>query len=335
MSTEINQDITIEKINESELSTAPASVAGTPEKAQDSEDDVVDPATLAWNPNHFCGEFWDNLGHDVCAQFTSRNNKKGEEIINLEANLIKKCGDNEGSQKTLVVKKAKNKWQCGNGFFQAHESHFDKIVWETKDGKRSIWTRYAPTGPVFFDPPPMLLSEGGMVNIDMGCVLEEQIVKEDLKKFEFQAGAQEFIPFQKKLEMYTPKLKEFKASMVCTIENAELRWTLSEKPETLKKMPKDFGVNSPVFSVAEVENMQLLFLPNGRTNSESEDVCAINLLTGSLKTGTGIKFELFLNGISTGPKVCLGKRFTTELPKPQGIDIQIGFRVLDIFSELN
>lgn len=136
--------------------------------------------------------------------------------------------------------------------------------------------------------------------------------------------------------MYTPKLKEFKASMVCAIENSELMWSLSEKPETLKKMPKDFGVNSPVFSVADVENMQLLFLPNGRTNSESDDVCAINLLTGTLKTGTGIKFELTLNGISTGPKVCLGKRFTTELPKPQGNnDIQIGFRVLDIFSELN
>lgn len=108
MSTEIQQEIPIvEKINESELSTAPASLDNSPEKVLEEEDDVVDPATLAWNPNHFCGDFWDNLGHDVFAQFTSRNNKKGEEIVNLEANLIKKCGDNEGSQKTLVVKKAK------------------------------------------------------------------------------------------------------------------------------------------------------------------------------------------------------------------------------------
>lgn len=82
-------------------------------------------------------------------------------------------------KKLLLLRKLR-KWQCGNGFFQAHESHFDKIVWETTDGKRSIWTRYSPTGPVFFDPPPMLLTDG-MMNIGMGCVLEEQIIEKDLK----------------------------------------------------------------------------------------------------------------------------------------------------------
>lgn len=47
-------------------------------------------------------------------------------------------------------------WTCGNGALVKEESSTEVLVWLTKDGRKSQWTRAPPLGAVYFDPLPGL-----------------------------------------------------------------------------------------------------------------------------------------------------------------------------------
>lgn len=68
-----------------------------------------------------------------------------------------------------------------------------------------------------------------------------------------------------------------------------------------------------MFGVQQGANMQLAFYPNGSRTAEP-DHCTVSL-TRALDS-VGIKFEFTVNGRGIGPKVCLGKRYFGDYPKP-------------------
>jgi hypothetical protein len=68
-----------------------------------------------------------------------------------------------------------------------------------------------------------------------------------------------------------------------------------------------------MFGVRQAANMQLVFYPNGSRTAEANR-CTVMLTRGP--DSAGIKFEFSVNGRSSGPKVCLGRRYLGDYPKP-------------------
>lgn len=92
-----------------------------------------------------------------------------------------------------------------------------------------------------------------------------------------------------------------------------LEWLVPETWESLGKYPKDKCTTSPSFSVRRAPNMQLSFYPGGSRTAETGQ-CTV-ALTRSPESA-GIKFELSVNGRSIGRKVCLGRRYQGDYPRP-------------------
>ncbi|CAL1134571.1 unnamed protein product [Cladocopium goreaui] len=89
------------------------------------------------------------------------------------------------------------------------------------------------------------------------------------------------------------------------VSGSRFDWTVADPWRELCKFPKDSCVMSPTFSIQE-GHMQLSFYPNGSREAEPGH-CSVALSRGP--DSPGIKFEFSVNGRSTGPKVCLGRRY--------------------------
>lgn len=92
-----------------------------------------------------------------------------------------------------------------------------------------------------------------------------------------------------------------------------LEWVLPDNWGKLSRFPKDFCLTSPMFGVRQAANMQLVFYPNGSRTAEAGR-CTVALTRGP--DSAGIKFEFSVNGRGSGPKVCLGRRYLGDYPKP-------------------
>jgi len=101
----------------------------------------------------------------------------------------------------------------------------------------------------------------------------------------------------------------------CKVDGAWLEWSLPDPWSKLSKFPKDFCITSPMFGVRSAANMQLAFYPNGSRTAEA-GLCTVSLTRGP--DSAGIKFEFLVNGRGIGPKVCLGRRYLGDYPKPFG-----------------
>lgn len=99
------------------------------------------------------------------------------------------------------------------------------------------------------------------------------------------------------------------------VEGAWLEWSLPDPWSKLSKFPKDFCITSPMFGVRSAANMQLAFYPNGSRTAEA-GLCTLSLTRGP--DSAGLKFEFLVNGRGIGPKVCLGRRYLGDYPKPFG-----------------
>merc|ERR1719359_648719 len=97
------------------------------------------------------------------------------------------------------------------------------------------------------------------------------------------------------------------------IAGNRLVWQIPDKWGKLSKFPKDFCLTSPMFGVRQAANMQLVFYPNGSRTAEAGR-CTVALTRGP--DSAGIKFEFSVNGRGSGPKVCLGRRYLGDYPKP-------------------
>lgn len=295
------------------------------------------PDYKPWNPQNFAGEFRDTLGNWVTSICDSTNPKRLVFTVTMQKSY-------DQPPRQLVVRQVYGyngyrRWMCGNGYFQRQTSSHDKIIWQTVDGRESTWTRTIPDGPVYFDPPPFLMAQAEAPKTER-CTY---VVNEEAAAESSNEEVAEEEEDEQKMERHTPKLKDETRENCVEISPGSLEWTVGEKMSKLRSLPADFAVNSPMFSVHNIDDMQLLFLPGGRkatdkASESGEKTSVINLMTGNLKSGTGIKFEITLNGVRTGPKVCLGKRFCCEFPSPfankqSPKEVVIGFRVLDIFRE--
>ncbi|CAK8989597.1 unnamed protein product [Durusdinium trenchii] len=96
------------------------------------------------------------------------------------------------------------------------------------------------------------------------------------------------------------------------VSGSRFDWTVSDPWRELCKFPKDSCVMSPTFSIQEGQ-MQLSFYPNGSREAEPGH-CSVALSRGP--DCPGIKFEFSVNGKTTGPKVCLGRRYLGDYIKP-------------------
>lgn len=97
------------------------------------------------------------------------------------------------------------------------------------------------------------------------------------------------------------------------ISGSHLEWVLPDDWGKLNRFPKDFCLTSPMFGVRQAANMQLVFYPNGSRTAEASR-CTVALTRGP--DSAGIKFEFSVNGRGSGPKVCLGRRYLGDYPKP-------------------
>mmetsp|Transcript_59626 Transcript_59626/g.153567 ORF Transcript_59626/g.153567 Transcript_59626/m.153567 type:complete len:520 (+) Transcript_59626:105-1664(+) len=113
----------------------------------------------------------------------------------------------------------------------------------------------------------------------------------------------------------TPKLALSEESPDVNVSGAWLEWSLPDPWGKLSKFPKDFCITSPMFGVRSAANMQLAFYPNGSRTAEA-GLCTVSLTRGP--DSAGIKFEFLVNGRGIGPKVCLGRRYLGDYPKPFG-----------------
>jgi len=93
-----------------------------------------------------------------------------------------------------------------------------------------------------------------------------------------------------------------------------LDWVLSEVWEQLWSIPRDDFVSSLSFSVEGSLGMTLQFYPNGQKASDA-GCCTVELVRAS-ENNSGLKFEVLLNGRTSRPKACLGKRFLAHFPRP-------------------
>lgn len=94
---------------------------------------------------------------------------------------------------------------------------------------------------------------------------------------------------------------------------AKMEWSVPDSWGKLSRFPKDFCITSPMFGVHKAANMQLAFYPNGSRVAEPGH-CTVALTRGP--DSAGIKFEFLVNGRGIGPKVCLGRRYLGDYPKP-------------------
>jgi len=97
------------------------------------------------------------------------------------------------------------------------------------------------------------------------------------------------------------------------MDGNQLEWSLPDNWGRLRRYPKDFCLTSPMFGVRRCPNMQLAFYPNGSRTAEAGQ-CTVALMR--CPDSAGIKFEFKVNGRSIGPKVCLGRRYLGDYPRP-------------------
>lgn len=102
---------------------------------------------------------------------------------------------------------------------------------------------------------------------------------------------------------------------VATPDDNIVDWTLGEPWSSLVRFPKDFCITSPIFKVATSANVQLVFYPNGRNNAQ-DGHCTVALMATLGKVN--IMFELHVNDHRSGFKVCHGRSYRVDLPKPFG-----------------
>lgn len=96
------------------------------------------------------------------------------------------------------------------------------------------------------------------------------------------------------------------------IEN-HIRWGVSGVGKTV--------LLSPTFVVADV-NLQI------GVAHEGAGLCHVSL---ECETRTRMKFELSVNGKESGPKVCLGKKFSTTIKLPADEVLRrVAFQALEI-----
>lgn len=122
-----------------------------------------------------------------------------------------------------------------------------------------------------------------------------------------------------------------------SVTGATLEWCPQENWGKLNKFEKDFCVTSPMFGVRRAANMQLAFYPNGSRTAEPNH-CTVALTRGP--DSAGIKFEVLVSSRGIGPKVCLGRRYLGDYPKPlndaeesHSQTVVISMQVLEILGD--
>lgn len=98
------------------------------------------------------------------------------------------------------------------------------------------------------------------------------------------------------------------------VSGSQLRWRVPDDWGKLSRLPKDICITSPMFGIRQAASMQLMFYPNGSKKAEPGQ-CTVALTRG-MSDNAGLKFEFIVNGRSSGPKVCLGRRYLGDYPKP-------------------
>eukprot|EP00747_Dinoflagellata_sp_TGD_P034120 gnl/TRDRNA2_/TRDRNA2_137066_c0_seq4.p1 gnl/TRDRNA2_/TRDRNA2_137066_c0~~gnl/TRDRNA2_/TRDRNA2_137066_c0_seq4.p1 ORF type:complete len:557 (-),score=112.25 gnl/TRDRNA2_/TRDRNA2_137066_c0_seq4:241-1911(-) len=173
---------------------------------------------------------------------------------------------------------------------------------------------------------------------------------EKLHGKELNASAPEFVPSmpvpatQEQEKKPPPAVEEAVLTLAeespdVRVRGRRLEWSLPDAWEKLTKFPKDFCLTSPVFGFNQTHNMQLMFYPNGNRAAEPGN-CTLALSRGP--DTAGIKFEFSVNERGSGPKVCLGRRYVGDYPKPfddsdgsKSKHVIVHLKVLEILGTAN
>lgn len=125
---------------------------------------------------------------------------------------------------------------------------------------------------------------------------------------ELRADAPEFLPMfhdggplQVTSESYLTPHKLSKSDEL-EVEEDALVWRVNNVTET--------GICSPTFWVAGVNAKLRAAYEEQSDGPDSGGLCHLTL---ECETKTKMKFELAVNGRRSGPKVCLGKKFSTTI----------------------
>lgn len=340
-------------------------------------------ATEGFDPQHFLGEWLDNLGHKIVVSSVSerlgRNQRPGRAPPRLAftANL-QKVGVPDKRFRISLDKW--QQWRCGNGTLVPEESNQEFLTWEAEDGRVSNWEHPVPEGPVYFDAPPDWNDNewGPMPDVGYGQWVAIDVTEMSQawnfnpQATEFNPNASEFVPsavpeprsavprrayaspkgtpvvspaivpgwgrtptpspmvrpVAAPMLQGLPDLSDADFALPASIElqlveegsdaaralvsGSRFDWTVSEPWRELCTFPKDSCVMSPTFGIQD-GHMQLSFYPNGSREAEPGH-CSVALSRGP--DCPGIKFEFLINGRSTGPKVCLGRRYLGDYIKP-------------------
>jgi len=252
------------------------------ERQEDEQANMERMERYQENARQFIGEWKDSLGHTIVVFEPLR---PYPDMAQKFAVLLSRPGCPE---KALSIRcDQSDRWQCGNGYLDTEKTTLDHIVWETNDGRISEWTRLPPIGPVFFDPPPFLLEQAGMVIAKPGP------------------------------EKILPKLVETSEQCHVDEETGHLIWRLPDEWKRLKKFPENYCVTSPSFEAANAKAMQIVFYPTGQDASGPRKVSTVSLNREGAGAGLRtVKFEFYLNGKSLGPKVCAGHGIDVNVERP-------------------
>jgi len=247
--------------------------------------------------DHVLGEWRDSLGHHVVvSDGPAWRNNDHVGFQRYTAVLSRPYT----SEKTLAIRfdRKEDRWICGNGYLDGKVSTTDVLVWETVDGRVSEWKRIPPCVPVYFDPPPYLIS---------------QFTAKDATKNRGPFPANTIVPFF------------VESSQNCDVDEGRAIWRLQDTWEKLKNFPLDSSITSPSFTSdsGDREVMQIVFYPTGQNlvsgeSSDKTDKTSTLSLTRDVadRICASMRLEFFLNGTTIGSQIIHGDRADVTFAQP-------------------
>lgn len=188
----------------------------------------------------------------------------------------------------------------GATYFDA--SNVEDDAWSRwEDG----WTQAAQEEHICLVPMETDLSSGGLEPVQEDAVWEPR---------DESSAAKSADRLMSELLQPPLQLTSSESSLELHITSNRLDWVVPDTWGRLKVLEKQGHLTSPSFDVQGSPGMRLEFYPNG-TKSTEDGFCTLQL-TREPESKVGIKFELCINGRSSGPKACLGRRYLGDYPKP-------------------
>lgn len=131
---------------------AAAFVPSVPEGSAEG-DENKDPSRF--DPSNFVGDWTDSLGHRISVHPADRGGRRRSRGKFQFSAFLSRDDDPGTKRFGITYDQRIQEWMCGNGVLVPEDSGTQEIYWKTADGRISKWERVPPSGPVYFDPPPL------------------------------------------------------------------------------------------------------------------------------------------------------------------------------------